>query len=227
MSSYGRQMSHVAVPVSRFFYWIWRSAVVGILGGLLFYGAIRVGIPSRVAGLIKSSGFSSNLGQRAQKQENFSGSKAATLPPGASEPGRTPESAILQKDAPASSGKNESSRKVVAIGPSDANSPKTVTCTFVKTEDSPIRLDRLDGFSAILEAAGAEYISTPIATDEEGMRGVCRWAKVPPGKYKLNLSRLGISQSVTIPAQNGRSVTIEFTFSQGGRLTVRISPVIK
>jgi hypothetical protein len=115
---------------------------------------------------------------------------------------------------------NAFSQTVVPIAPPGPNSPKTVTIRFVRTEDSVVKLDRLDGFNVVLEKDGAKYTSKPIAVlDTEGF---CTIANVPPGEYKLSVQRLGLKASITIPAQDAKSVSLDFTFTRSAvQITVR------
>ena len=76
-------------------------------------------------------------------------------------------------------------------------------------------MDRLDGFEVSLVGSNGSFKSTPITTS--GNRGSCRFsAPIPPGEYRLNLSRLGINTTINIPKSASRSMTIDMRITPGG-----------
>ncbi len=112
------------------------------------------------------------------------------------------------------------SKRMAPVTTPGPNSPITVTVNFVKNDDSPVKLERLDGTTVTMEHGSAAYVSTPIATDDAAIRGVCRLERIPPGKYEFNISRLKLRTPITIPTQNRGSAIIQITF--GRALSIRV-----
>jgi ABC-type amino acid transport substrate-binding protein len=99
------------------------------------------------------------------------------------------------------------------------NAPKSLSVSLVKEAGSTVRLDRLDGFNSTLVGANGTFTSTPINTDEAGVRGNCRFTTpVPPGEYKFNLSRIGVSQTITVEKKAVTAFTVTLTFKKSGSL---------
>jgi arginine/lysine/histidine/glutamine transport system substrate-binding/permease protein len=99
--------------------------------------------------------------------------------------------------------------------------PKNLTVFLVKESGSTVRLDRLDGFNATLVGTGGSFNSTPIMTDDAGVRGNCKFgAAIPPGEYKFNLSRIGVSQTITVEKKPVTSYTVTLTFTRSGALVL-------
>jgi ABC-type amino acid transport substrate-binding protein len=99
------------------------------------------------------------------------------------------------------------------------NAPKALSVTLIKEAGSTVRLDRLDGFNATLSGANGTFNSTPINTDEAGVRGSCRFTNaIPPGEYKFNLPRIGVSQTIAIEKKAVTAFTVTLTFKRSGSL---------
>jgi ABC-type amino acid transport substrate-binding protein len=100
-------------------------------------------------------------------------------------------------------------------------SPKALSISFVKEAGSTVKLDRLDGFNATLTGANGSFNSTPIDTDEAGVKGSCRFTTpIPPGDYTLNLSRLKVSQPITVQKKAVTAFTVILTFTKSGGLSL-------
>jgi len=101
------------------------------------------------------------------------------------------------------------------------NSPKTLALNLVKASGSQVRLDRLDGFNATLIGANGSFTSTPIMTDDAGVRGGCRFSSpIPPGDYKLTLSRIQMTADVTIAKTPVTALTLTLTFTGQGSISL-------
>ncbi len=101
--------------------------------------------------------------------------------------------------------------------------PKTININFVKESGSPVKLDRLDGFNAALSGTGGNFTSTPITTDEAGVRGSCRFTSpIPPGEYRLILSRLQVNQAITVEKRPVSAFTWTLTFKSSGNLDINV-----
>jgi ABC-type amino acid transport substrate-binding protein len=97
--------------------------------------------------------------------------------------------------------------------------PKTLAVSLIKEAGNTVKLDRLDGFSATLTGANGTFNSTPIQTDDAGVKGNCRFnSPIPPGEYKFNLSRIGVSQPIVIEKKAVTSFTVILTFTKSGQL---------
>jgi hypothetical protein len=103
------------------------------------------------------------------------------------------------------------------------NSPKSLSVVFIKEPGNTVKLDRLDGFTATLSGGGASYPSSPITTDDAGVRGSCKFTTpVPPGPYTFSLSRLSVSQAVTIAKEPKTNLTLTMTFTKAGGLLLDV-----
>jgi len=101
------------------------------------------------------------------------------------------------------------------------NSPKALSINFVKEAGSTVKLDRLDGFNATLTGTNGNFNSTAIDTDEAGIRGSCKFTTpIPPGEYTLNLSRLKVSQPITVQKKAVSAFTVILTFTKSGGLSM-------
>lgn len=99
--------------------------------------------------------------------------------------------------------------------------PKTLSVNLIKEAGSTIRLDRLEGFNAVISGAGGNFTSSPITADEAGMRGSCRFSTpIPPGEYNFVLSRLKVSQPITIEKKAVTAMTMTLTFTRSGGLVL-------
>jgi ABC-type amino acid transport substrate-binding protein len=97
------------------------------------------------------------------------------------------------------------------------NSPKALTVYFIKEAGSTVKLDRLDGFNATLTGTNGNFNSTPITTDDAGVKGNCKFTTpIPPGEYKFNLTRVGVSQTITIERKAVTSYTVTLMFTAKG-----------
>ncbi len=91
--------------------------------------------------------------------------------------------------------------------------PKAVNFEIVKSGGS-FNMDRLDGFQLVLVGANKSFTSTPILTS--GARGNCKFSEpIPPGEYKLNMSILKMTTTVTIPKIASRNVTMVMHIGAG------------
>jgi ABC-type amino acid transport substrate-binding protein len=94
---------------------------------------------------------------------------------------------------------------------------KTISVNLVKESGSTVRLDRLDGFPITMVGANGSFQSTPILTDDAGVKGSCKFTKpIPPGEYKFTLSRIGVTQSLTVARDPVTAMTLILTFSAKG-----------
>jgi len=102
--------------------------------------------------------------------------------------------------------------------------PKMLSVTFFKEAgNTQIQLDRLDGFNATLSGPGGAFTSTAIYTDDAGVKGNCKFTSpVPPGEYRFNLSRLQVSQAVTIEKRPVTSMTVALTFTKSNSLVIDV-----
>jgi len=101
------------------------------------------------------------------------------------------------------------------------NSPKTLTLNLVKASGSQVRLDRLDGFTATLSGPNGSFTSTPISTDDAGVKGGCRFTSpIPPGDYKLALSRIQMTADVTIAKTPVTALALTLTFTGQGSISL-------
>jgi len=101
--------------------------------------------------------------------------------------------------------------------------PKAININFVKESGSPVKLDRLDGFNATLSGAGGNFTSIPITTNDAGTGGSCRFTSpVPPGEYRLILSRLQVNQAITIEKRPVSAFTLTLTFKASGNLDISV-----
>lgn len=100
-------------------------------------------------------------------------------------------------------------------------SPKALSISFVREAGSTVKLDRLDGFNATLTGTNGNFNSTAIDTDEAGLRGSCKFTTpIPPGEYTLNLSRLKVSQPITVQKKAVTAFTVILTFTKSGSLSM-------
>ncbi len=96
-------------------------------------------------------------------------------------------------------------------------SAKAISVNLVKESGSSVRLDRLDGFPITLAGANGSFQSTAILTDDAGLTGKCRFPNpIPPGEYKFTLSRIGVTESITVEKKPVTSMTLTLTFSARG-----------
>jgi polar amino acid transport system substrate-binding protein len=94
---------------------------------------------------------------------------------------------------------------------------KSITVSFIKEAGNATRMDRLDGFDALLTGAGGSFKSTPIITDEAAVRGSCRFTvPIPPGEYKFSLPRIGASATLTVEKKPVTAMTLVVTFNSKG-----------
>jgi ABC-type amino acid transport substrate-binding protein len=99
------------------------------------------------------------------------------------------------------------------------NSPKTLSVVLIKEAGNQVRLDRLDGFNATLKGANGTFTSTAINTNEAGDRGNCRFpGAIPPGEYVFSLTRIGVSQAITIEKKPVTALTVTLTFRKNQNL---------
>ncbi len=99
------------------------------------------------------------------------------------------------------------------------NAPKSLSVRLIKEAGSTVRLDRLDGFNATLSGANGNFTSTAINTNEAGDSGSCRFTSpIPPGEYRFNPSRIGVSQTITVEKKAVSAFTVTLTFKRSGSL---------
>ncbi len=80
-----------------------------------------------------------------------------------------------------------------------------------------MRLDRLDGFPITMVGPNGSFQSTPILTGDAGVKGSCKFTNpIPPGEYKFTLSRIGVTQSLTVAKNPVTAMTLILTFSAKG-----------
>jgi ABC-type amino acid transport substrate-binding protein len=97
--------------------------------------------------------------------------------------------------------------------------PKAITVSLIKQSGCSVDFDHLEGFNAMLVGAGGTFTSTPISADEAAVHANCRFANpIPPGDYKLNISRMNLSQPVIIEKKPVMSETITMACSGKGML---------
>jgi arginine/lysine/histidine/glutamine transport system substrate-binding and permease protein len=103
------------------------------------------------------------------------------------------------------------------------NAPKTLSVQFIKEAGNPLKLDRLDGFNATIAGSGGTFTSTAITTDDAGVKGSCRFATpLPPGDYTFSLSRLSVSQKITIAKEAKTALNAILTFTRAGTLVIDV-----
>jgi ABC-type amino acid transport substrate-binding protein len=96
----------------------------------------------------------------------------------------------------------EGDRKEEAV----RRAPKTIDVTINK-QGGTWRIDLLDGFTVVFQGEGGRFESTPILTS--GNRGNSRFSRpVPPGEYKMTISRLGLETTVRVPEVPKNSVAM-------------------
>ncbi len=94
---------------------------------------------------------------------------------------------------------------------------KTISVNLVKESGSTVRLDLLDGFPITMVGANGSFQSTPILTDDPGVKGSCKFTNpIPPGEYKFTLSRIRVTQSLTVAKNPVTAMTLILTFSVKG-----------
>ncbi len=94
------------------------------------------------------------------------------------------------------------------------NAPKDVRVNLVKTGGS-FNFERLDGFQLLLVGSAGTFQSTSILTN--GNRGNCKFDRpIPPGEYKLNMTILKMTTTVTIPKLPTRSISLDMSIGAGG-----------
>ncbi len=99
------------------------------------------------------------------------------------------------------------------------NAPKSLSVSLIKEAGSTVRLDRLDGFNATLTGPNGTFTSTPINTDEANVKGGCKFTSpIPPGEYKFNLARIGVSQTIPIEKKPVTALTVTLIFKKSGDL---------
>ena len=99
--------------------------------------------------------------------------------------------------------------------------PKTFAVTLVKEAGSKVQLDRLDGFTATLTGPGGSFTSTPISTNDAETGGSFKFpTPIPLGEYKLSLSRINLTASLTIAKKPVTSLTFVMTFKSNGELSI-------
>jgi polar amino acid transport system substrate-binding protein len=95
--------------------------------------------------------------------------------------------------------------------------PKSIAVNLIKLAGSPVRMDRLDGFNVELVGPGGTFKSTSIETNEEAVKGGCRFpTPIPPGEYRFVLSRLSVNQTITVEKKPVTSFTVTLTFKKEG-----------
>jgi len=99
--------------------------------------------------------------------------------------------------------------------------PKTITVNIVKLAGSTVQLGRLDGFAIELSGANGSFRSSPIATDMEEVTGKCTFPNpIPPGEYRFTLSRIKVSESLTVEKKAVTAMTLILTFTGSGKLDI-------
>ncbi len=94
------------------------------------------------------------------------------------------------------------------------DAPKDIKVNIVKTGGN-FSMDRLDGFQLVLVGNAGTFQSSPILTS--GNKGNCKFDRpIPPGEYKLNMSILRMTTTVTIPKMPTRSIALDMSIGAGG-----------
>jgi len=98
--------------------------------------------------------------------------------------------------------------------------PKTISVAINK-QSGNWSMERLDGFQFVLQGANGTYRSTAIETDGTS-HGTCRFTQpVPPGKYTLNVSILGMTADVQIPELSQKSLSMTVNIASTITITIR------
>ncbi len=98
--------------------------------------------------------------------------------------------------------------------------PKAINVNINKISGE-FSMDRLDGFVLVLEGATGKYQSQPILTN--GNRGNCKFTQpVPPGDYRLNMSILRMTTTVTVPDLPKSSLTMDMNIRQGRDIAITL-----
>ena len=98
--------------------------------------------------------------------------------------------------------------------------PKTINVNITKVSGA-FSMDRLDGFVLVLEGAAGKYQSQPILTN--GNKGNCRFTQpVPPGDYRLNMSILRMTTTLTVPDLSKSTLTMEMNIREGRDIAITL-----
>jgi ABC-type amino acid transport substrate-binding protein len=98
--------------------------------------------------------------------------------------------------------------------------PKTINVNITKVSGG-FSMDRLDGFVLVLEGASGKYQSAPILTN--GNKGNCRFTQpVPPGEYRLNMSILKMTTTLTVPDLPKNTLTMDMNIREGRDIAITI-----
>ncbi len=110
----------------------------------------------------------------------------------------------------------EAKRRQAQALAASAITPKTVIFRLHRAlAYKEFDMSRLDGFQIVLQGRDSDrvYTSSPILT--EGTSGTCHTSALP-GKYALNLKRIGLSAELEIPSNVSKSVTFTISISRNG-----------
>ena len=95
--------------------------------------------------------------------------------------------------------------------------PKTINVVINKQSGS-WSIERLEGFQFVLQGANGRYTSTHIETNGTN-RGTCRFTQpVPPGNYTLDISVLGMRDTVQVPELSQSSLAM--TMNIASRISI-------
>ncbi len=98
--------------------------------------------------------------------------------------------------------------------------PKTISVNITKVSGA-FSMDRLDGFVLVLEGTSGKYQSQPILTD--GNKGHCRFNQpVPPGDYRLNMTILRMTTTLTVPPLAKSALTMEMNIREGRDIAITL-----
>ena len=97
---------------------------------------------------------------------------------------------------------------------------KIITVNITKVSGA-FSMDRLDGFVLVLEGPQGKFQSQPILTN--GNKGNCKFTQpVPPGDYRLNMSILKMTTTLTVPAISKNSLTMEMNIREGRDIAITL-----
>jgi polar amino acid transport system substrate-binding protein len=98
--------------------------------------------------------------------------------------------------------------------------PKAINVNITKISGA-FSMDRLDGFVLVLEGASGKYPSQPILTD--GNKGHCKFTQpVPPGDYRLSMSILKMTTTLTVPNLPKNALTMEMNIREGRDIAITL-----
>jgi hypothetical protein len=113
------------------------------------------------------------------------------------------------------------SRKGISVVTPGTESLKNVTFMFANQADATYRVDmeRLAGFTTVLEHEDKRYVSSPIEVKKN--RGSCTIRDVPPGDYELRIEILRLAIQMTVPVLPAREIRYEVEI--GGFIVIRLT----